>query len=95
MVFDQASAARAGNICEHGRCPTLSQPREMQSDRDGVRPPFILYGGNAERDQGNELRLRSAVPRSHAHKATAKIKQPMHWNGLLFGRMPKFERGRL
>ncbi len=28
--FDQASADRAGNICEHGRCPTLSQPREMQ-----------------------------------------------------------------
>ena len=60
-----------------------------------VHPCFLWAGGNAKRDQGNELRLRSAVPGSHAHQATAKIKQPMHWNGLLFGRMPKFERGRL
>jgi len=31
--------------------------------------------GNANREQGTELRLRSAVPGLHADKATAKIKQ--------------------
>jgi hypothetical protein len=56
---------------------------------------FLWAGGNAERKQGNELRPRSAVPCLHAHKATAKGKQPVHWIGLSFGRKTKFERGRL
>jgi hypothetical protein len=40
-----------------------------------VHPCFLWAGGNAKRDQGNELRLRSAVPGSHTHKVTAKINQ--------------------
>jgi hypothetical protein len=58
-----------------------------------VYPCFLWAGGNAKRDHGKEFRLRSAVPCSHAHKATAKTTHALEW--VAFGRIPKFERGRL
>jgi hypothetical protein len=64
--------------------------------RDGVRPPFIFYGQVVMPNVIKEMNCGCALlSQVRMHTATAKIKQPMHWNGLLFGRMPKFERGRL
>jgi len=61
-------------VLDHQSCGIKKQG----SAREGWRLSTLVFlwaGGNAKREQGNELRLRSAVPRLHAHKATAKIKQ--------------------